>query len=399
MNNIKKSLALIAFSASAAHAQMPTGPVNSITVSPSWGAPAAATSDGAIAIGSNAIAGLTDSGGLSTLLIAPNWAYADQTAVGTSALSWGQGDSSYGFGAVAVSNPVLGTTASATAIGSGSSAWGNNSVALGYHAYAGGSSGGAPTVAPTIVNATAIGGQSSAQANNSTAIGVGATATAVNSVALGAGSVATQANTVEVGGRRITGVAAGTAATDAVNKGQLDAAIAGVSGGTTDATARTAAANAQATADRVETKADTAMTTATASGVVATRAESKADSAIVSAGAAQTTANQALTHSTETRVMLDDFAAKTDSRFQAQDNRMNAMTTEYRSGVALAIAGTHSVVSASQAGGIGVGVATFGGQTALSLGIARQIGAVNINASVSHGGSETGAGVGFGWKL
>ncbi len=37
--------------------------------------------------------------------------------------------------------------------------------------------------------------------------------------------------TVEVGGRRITGVAAGTAATDAVNLGQLQAAIAGVSGG------------------------------------------------------------------------------------------------------------------------------------------------------------------------
>lgn len=232
MKNINK-IALVTFLvASVAQAQMPGGPVNSITVSPSWGAPAAATSDGAIAIGSNAIAGLTDSGGLSTLLIAPNWAYADQTAVGTSALSWGQGDSSYGFGAVAVSNPILGTTASATAIGSASSAWGNNSVALGYRALAG-STGGAPTTAPTVVNATAIGGLSSAQADNSSALGAGAVVTSagVNSVALGAGSVATQANTVEVGGRRITGVAAGTAATDAVNLGQLQAAIAGLGGG------------------------------------------------------------------------------------------------------------------------------------------------------------------------
>lgn len=231
MQNINKIAFAVLFAASTAHAQMPPGPVNSVVVSPAWGAPAAATSDGAIAIGSNAIAGQTDSGGLPTLALTPGWSYADQTAVGTSALSWGQGDSSYGFGAVAVSNPPLGTTASATAIGSGASAWGNNSVSLGYHAYSGGSSGGAPTVAPTVSNATAIGGLSSAQADNSTALGAGASATAVNSVALGAGSVATQANTVEVGGRRITGVAAGTAATDAVNLGQLQAAIAGVSGG------------------------------------------------------------------------------------------------------------------------------------------------------------------------
>lgn len=233
MNNINKIALAALLVASTAHAQMPVGPVNSVVVSPSWGAPAAATSEGAIAIGSNAIAGLTGSGGFPSLVISPNWAYADQTAIGTAALSWGQGDSAYGFGAIAASNPALGTTASATAIGSGASAWGNNSVSIGYHAYSGGSTGGAPTVAPTVVNATAIGGLSSAQADNSTALGAGATATAVNSVALGAGSVATQANTVEVGGRRITGVAAGTAATDAVNLGQLQAAIAGLGGGDT----------------------------------------------------------------------------------------------------------------------------------------------------------------------
>ncbi|MDU8924342.1 YadA-like family protein [Pasteurellaceae bacterium LIM206] len=82
-------------------------------------------------------------------------------------------------------------------------------------------------------NAAATGGNSSAYGNNatasgvnSTAIGQNATATADNSVALGQGSVANEANTVSVGSagneRRITNVAPGVNATDAVNKAQLD---------------------------------------------------------------------------------------------------------------------------------------------------------------------------------
>jgi autotransporter adhesin len=51
-----------------------------------------------------------------------------------------------------------------------------------------------------------------------------------NAVALGQGSVADRANTVSVGSegneRQVTNVAAGSAATDAVNKGQLDRGVA-----------------------------------------------------------------------------------------------------------------------------------------------------------------------------
>ncbi|MFA8232924.1 hemagglutinin, partial [Salmonella enterica subsp. enterica serovar Enteritidis] len=65
---------------------------------------------------------------------------------------------------------------------------------------------------------------------SSTAIGQGANATAANAVALGQGSVADRANTVSVGSegneRQVTNVAAGTTATDAVNKGQLDRGMA-----------------------------------------------------------------------------------------------------------------------------------------------------------------------------
>lgn len=227
MQHTKKIVLALSLTAGLAHAQM--SPVNSVTVSPTLGSPAWATAPGAIAVGSNAIAGPTQSGGLPTLTIAPNWAYADQTAVGTSALAWGQSDSAFGFGAVAVSNPLPGTTAAATALGGSSSAWGDNSLAVGYSARAG-STGGAPTSVPGVSNATALGGQANASANNSTAVGANASASGVNSVALGAGSVATRANSVEVGNRQITGVAAGTQTTDAVNMGQLQAAIAGVGG-------------------------------------------------------------------------------------------------------------------------------------------------------------------------
>jgi autotransporter adhesin len=58
------------------------------------------------------------------------------------------------------------------------------------------------------------------------AIGANASATGANSVALGAGSNASRDNTVDVGGRQITGVAAGTAPTDAVNVSQLNASSA-----------------------------------------------------------------------------------------------------------------------------------------------------------------------------
>jgi autotransporter adhesin len=91
---------------------------------------------------------------------------------------------------------------------------------------------GAGAVADTD-GSVASGAFSHAAGANSTAIGGAAKANADNSVALGHGSVADQANTVSVGSagneRRVTNVAAGINATDAVNKGQLDAAIAGIS--------------------------------------------------------------------------------------------------------------------------------------------------------------------------
>jgi trimeric autotransporter adhesin len=78
-------------------------------------------------------------------------------------------------------------------------------------------------------NSIAAGGGATASGASSTAIGDKAAASGNNSVAIGANSVADQDNTVSVGSagneRRITNVADGVNATDAVNMGQLQSGM------------------------------------------------------------------------------------------------------------------------------------------------------------------------------
>jgi autotransporter adhesin len=84
-------------------------------------------------------------------------------------------------------------------------------------------------------NSIAAGGGAVASGASSTAIGDMAKATGNNSVALGANSVADQDNTVSVGSqgneRRITNVANGVNATDAVNMGQLQSGMNSIQNG------------------------------------------------------------------------------------------------------------------------------------------------------------------------
>lgn len=95
-----------------------------------------------------------------------------------------------------------------------SKAEGVDSIAIGGAAFASG------------MNAIAMGSSAQATFNNAMALGTGSIASAENAVALGQGSVADRANAVSVGSagneRQITNVAAGTAATDAVNVAQLN---------------------------------------------------------------------------------------------------------------------------------------------------------------------------------
>jgi autotransporter adhesin len=85
-------------------------------------------------------------------------------------------------------------------------------------------------IAAVATNAVAMGEGASVTAASGTALGQGASATAQGAVALGQGAVADRANTVSVGSggneRQVANVAAGTQATDAVNKGQLDSGVA-----------------------------------------------------------------------------------------------------------------------------------------------------------------------------
>lgn len=91
-----------------------------------------------------------------------------------------------------------------------------NSIAIGNNA----------ATAASALNSIALGTNASvgAGASGSIAIGSGASATGVNSIALGAGTTATRDNVLDIGGRQLSGLAAGTQPTDAVNLGQLTAA-------------------------------------------------------------------------------------------------------------------------------------------------------------------------------
>lgn len=362
------------------------------------------------------------------------------TAIGAYSDASGEGTFAGGYGAEA-------TGYRSTSLGFGAVTTGSQSISIGAMSSA------------TDFYSIAFGTGAHAFGYNSMALGSTARveSTGTNSVSLGGYSSTSEADVISIGNsnykRRITNVADGINANDAVNKSQLDTAIASVSGGSVDTVARTAAATAQTGVNNIvngttdiggakvggqtlttwlsqitgggtdataRAAADAAQVSATGAGALATAAQSTADTALSAVNAltprvdileatvatqggaivaAQNTADSAFTHSQETRALFDDFSAKTEQRFNALDHRLDDMSKEYRAGIAASMAGTHAVMSAAQAGGIGVGLSTFGGEVAISVGMARQIGLLSLNASLSHSSGNTGAGVGFGWRL
>ena len=138
---------------------------------------------------------------------------SDAEASGKYAVAVGEGSKATGNQATAVGQGSEATADNATALGQGSKASGTNTTAVGQGSKASGT------------NTTVVGQGAQATAENSMAIGQNAQAIAQGSVALGQGSIANEANTVSVGSigneRRITNVAPGVNATDAVNVGQL----------------------------------------------------------------------------------------------------------------------------------------------------------------------------------
>nr|WP_276209008.1 YadA-like family protein [Burkholderia cenocepacia] len=132
----------------------------------------------------------------------------------------------------------VGGANSSIAIGNGAVAGGTDTIMIGTSAS---HSGSAATVVGSNASAggggagVALGARSSAAGNAAVALGTGAIASGRNSVALGNGSVANAADTVSVGSetaqRRIVNMAAGTAATDAVNVSQLTGVTNALGGG------------------------------------------------------------------------------------------------------------------------------------------------------------------------
>lgn len=157
-----------------------------------------------------------------------------------------------------------------------------------------------------VNNGTAIGAGAAVTANDGTALGYNSQVTASNAVAIGSQSVADQANTVSVGSvgaeRRIVNVAAGTAATDAVNRAQLDAVS-------------NAAGHAQQTADLARTEAGAALAAAqdgtSAASALATAAQGTANTALANAATAQSTADQARVEAATAQGTADHALANT----------------------------------------------------------------------------------------
>ncbi|MFM0341049.1 YadA-like family protein [Paraburkholderia fungorum] len=202
----------------------------------------------------------------SFIAVSPNTTAGASTTTDESvdAMAIGPGATGMGIGSVAIGASAGTSLDGSTAVGSGAAALALNTTVIGADA----------TTNNTATNAVAIGYSAKAQnadtlaigsstkanaassialgskatvtsaATNSMALGAGATATNIGSVALGAGSVTDRDNSISVGSssaqRQIVNVAAGTAATDAVNVKQLNDAIAssgGSGGGTPNAVA------------------------------------------------------------------------------------------------------------------------------------------------------------------
>ncbi len=210
--------------------------VNSVAIGPD----AVATGAGSIAQGNNAQA--IGAGGVAIGRGATTGSAADLTRINQVAI--GNNASATAQNSTAVGDRATATGPQATAFGSLANATGANSTAIGRNTAAGISGTALGTTASsTGTRSTALGQSSEANVTDGVAVGFGTSVTAVNSVALGSSAVAargaqvgytgygltaaqTSAGEVSIGTaaaqRQLTNLAAGSAATDAVNVGQLN---------------------------------------------------------------------------------------------------------------------------------------------------------------------------------
>lgn len=372
-----------------------------------------------------------------------------------------------GVNAVALGAGVAATQDYSTAVGVGSAASGAYSSAFGFRSTASGDNSSALGFVNTASGiyssafgygnrasgyaSSAFGNRSRAEGSDSSAFGSWARAIGMQSTAIGYQAVAGIANVVSFGHSagdqdgngttyltdrnvRLLHVDAGIDATDAVNKGQLDAAIASVAGsGATANAALAAAGNAQATADTALTTANTALAiasnavgasndytdtreTAIRSDMAAADADTLASAnAHADAGDDATLTASKAYADTRTTSTLTAANAYTDQKFAAWNDRFTQMQqqidhrfaqTDRRidrigaMGSAMTQMAVNAAISNSPRGRVAIGVGAQGGQGAVSIGYGKRIGdRGSFSVGASFGSGESSAGAGFGFDL
>lgn len=188
----------------------------------------------------------------------------------------------------------------------------------------------------------------SAQGKDSVAIGSGSIAAADNSVALGTGSVAEEENTISVGSstnqRRITNVAAGVNATDAVNLSQLKSSEAG--------------------GVRYDTKADGSIDYSNI-----TLGGGNGGTTRISNVSAGVNNNDAVNYA-QLKQSVQETKQYTDQRMVEMDNKLSKTESKLSGGIASAMAMTglpQAYTPGASMASIGGG--TYNGESAVALGV------------------------------
>lgn len=198
------------------------------------------------------------------------------------------------------------------------------------------------------------------------------------------------------GGTQVAGVADGTAADHAVNKGQMDAG---------DAAAIDAAGNYT---DTREAAIRTDMATADANVLSSAKAHADSGDATTLQSArsyADGTASQAVAAAnsyTDSRfeavdLQFDGLRREMDDRFTRQDRRIDRMGAMSSAMLNMAV---NAAGSQSNGGRVSVGAGFQGSEKALSIGYGRKLGARgSFSLGGAFSGSEKSGGIGFGVDL
>ena len=225
------------------------------------------------------------------------------------------------------------------------------------------------------------GADANAQGKDSVAIGSGSIAAADNSVALGTGSVADEENTISVGSstnqRRITNVAAGVNATDAVNVSQLKSSEAG--------------------GVRYDTKADGSIDYSNI-----TLGGGNGGTTRISNVSAGVNNNDAVNYA-QLKQSVQETKQYTDQRMVEMDNKLSKTESKLSGGIASAMAMTglpQAYTPGASMASIGGG--TYNGESAVALGVSM----VSANgrwvyklqgSTNSHGEYSAALGAGIQW--